>query len=354
METIGIDLHGKRSRYVVVDQGGRVKKKATIASRPEAFRETFEGFDPKKTRVALEATVNWYWAVDTLDELGLDVHLANPRKVRLIAESTIKTDTVDATALAQLLRMNWLPESRITPREVRRVRERLRYRITLVSMRTALKCRIRALLGKVGVAAPEVSDLFGKTGRAWLDHVALPEAYRANLDGYLRLADSLSEEIGQVDGWLKQSTREDESIRLLTQIPGIGRFSAALLLAEIGDIGFFSTKRKLASFVGVVPGAHNSDERVRDTRLKKDSNRYIRWLLAEAVPKALRVVPAWQRLYDRVCAGNPRRKMKAKVAVMHKMICAVWRVLTTKEPFDRLHNCPELTAKTASSVWGLA
>lgn len=352
METIGIDLHQKRSRYVMVNQEGRVLAKRTIASTPEAFRETFGALEARNTQVALEATINWYWAVDILDELGIEVHLANPHKVRLIAESTIKTDTVDATALAQLLRLNWLPESRITPQAMRLLRERLRYRITLVSMRTAVKCRIRALLGKVGIQPPELSDLFGKTGRVWLEQVGLPPEYQENLEGYLRTMDMLSREIHMVEVWLAKRTKQSLAMKLLMGIPGIGRFSAALILAEIGDIGFFKSKRKLSSFVGVVPGARNSDRSRRDTGLKKDSNRYIRWLLAEAAPKAVRVVPAWQRLYDRIHADNPRRRAKAKVAVMHKIVGAIWRVLKTKEEFDRLHNCPEMRTQTASPLLG--
>jgi len=352
MQWIGIDLHKKHSRYVVVDQEGKTVHKRTIASTPESFRGEFDVYDSREVTVVLEATINWYWAVDTLQNMGFDVHLANPRKVRLIAESTIKTDTVDATALAHLLRMNWLPESRITPRPMRDLRERLRYRITLVRLGSSIKCRVRALLGKRGVETPSFSDLFGKAGREWLSQVALPAEYRANLNGYLRTLDHLREEIKQVERWLATSTHTDRDITLLTSIPGIGRFGAALILAEVGDIGFFRTKRKLSSFVGVVPGARNSDEHSRDTALKKDSNRYMRWLLAEACTKAIRVVPAWQRLYDRVRAGSDKRRAKARVAVMHKMVCAIWRVLATKEGFNRLHNCPELTATTASSPLG--
>jgi transposase len=349
---VGIDLHKKRSRYVVLDQAGRVFKKETIASTPEEFKREFSSLDPSTAVVALEATINWYWAVDALQELGLEVHLADPRKVRLIAESTIKTDTVDATALANLARMRWLPESRITPREVRLVRERLRYRITLVRLATSVKCRVHALVGKAGIETPAVSDVFGKAGREWLDRLELAAEYRANLDGYLRMLDHLRAEIGEVERWLKARTREERDMQLLMGIPGIGRFGAALVLAEIGDIGFFRTKRKLSSFVGVVPGARNSGEKRRDGSLKKDSNRYVRWLLAEAATKAMRVVPAWRRLYERVYGGNAKRKGKARMAVMHKLVCAIWRVLVTKEEFDRLHNCPELTATKASSPLG--
>lgn len=342
MKTLAVDLHKKRSTYVVLDQEGRRTGGRRIASTPEAFREEFAPLPEGRVRAVLEATGNWYWAVDLLQDMGMEVHLANPRKVRVIAESTIKTDPVDAMALGHLLRMNWLPESRITPPDKRRLRERLRYRIGLVRIRSGLKVRIHALLAKRGVVTPEVSDLFGKTGRAWLERVELPAEYRENLDGYLRLIDALTDEIKRVESWLRRRMRRDRSAKLLIGIPGIGTFGAALLLAEIGDIHFFKSKRKLSSFVGVVPGARNSDQRVQDTSLKRDSNRYLRWLLSEAVSKAVRVVPAWQRLYDRVHAGNDKRKSKARMAVMHKMICAVWRVLTTEEPFDRLHGCPEL------------
>lgn len=99
----------------MVSQEGHVATKGTLQSNPQAFREEFCNLDPSQTRVALEANGNWYWAADVLEELGLETHLANPHKVRLIAESTIKTDTVDATALANLLRMGRLPENHITP-----------------------------------------------------------------------------------------------------------------------------------------------------------------------------------------------------------------------------------------------
>ena len=150
--------------------------------------------------------------------------------------------------------------------------------------------------------------------------------------------------------------RRDSDMKLLMGLPGIGRFGASLILAEIGDIGFFKNKRKLAGFVGVVSGARNLDLKCRDIGLKKDSNRYLRWLLAEAVTKAAKVVPAWQRLYERVEAGQKKRRSKARMAVMHKMVLANWRVLTTRETFNRLHNCPELNKQVskimASSLRG--
>ena len=69
----------------------------------------------------------------------MDVKLANPLKVKLIAESTIKTDTVDAITLAQLERTNFLPLSYLPSKEIREQRELLRHRFTLVNIRKSLK-----------------------------------------------------------------------------------------------------------------------------------------------------------------------------------------------------------------------
>lgn len=70
-------------------------------------------------------------------------------------------------------------------------------------------------------------------------------------------------------------------------------------------------------------------------------------------PRVVRtVVPAWGRLYARIYAGNDKRKAKARVAVMHKMVCAIWRVLKTGQPFDRLHSCPELEKDNGELVVG--
>ena len=97
----------------------------------------------------MEATGFWYWVAETLEDIdGVSAKLANPRKVRIIAESNMKTDKVDAAVLAHLTRTGFLPESRLLSGDVRLLRERLRYRISLVRSRTALKNRVSSILLK--------------------------------------------------------------------------------------------------------------------------------------------------------------------------------------------------------------
>jgi transposase len=82
----------------------------------------------------------------------MDIRLAHPLKTGAIAEAWIKTDRVDATMLAHLLRTNLLPAAYIAPREIRDIREALRCRASLVAIRVLLKNKIHALLSKNGLS----------------------------------------------------------------------------------------------------------------------------------------------------------------------------------------------------------
>jgi transposase len=121
----------------------------------------------------LETTYGWYWAADTLQDAGAEVHLAHPLRAKAFAYRRVKNDELDARDLADLLRMNRLPEAWIAPEAVRQLRALTRYRIKLVRMRTSCKDQIHATLAKRGIA-PQCTDIFETGGRAWLDSLPLP------------------------------------------------------------------------------------------------------------------------------------------------------------------------------------
>ena len=105
-------------------------------------------------------------------DAGLEVILAHPSKVRLIAESRNKSDKVDAVVLAQLHRTGFLPQAYLAPPEIRKLRDFFRCRCGLVRMRTSLKLQIHVLLIRLGIFH-SFSDLFGKTGWAFLENLKL-------------------------------------------------------------------------------------------------------------------------------------------------------------------------------------
>ena len=97
---VGMDIHKRFSQVAVVDEYGKVLDQGRLShTPPEELMNYFKQFS-KDTQVIMEPTCGWGWVSDRLSDLGLKVILAHPLKVRLIAESQIKTDKVDAIILA--------------------------------------------------------------------------------------------------------------------------------------------------------------------------------------------------------------------------------------------------------------
>jgi hypothetical protein len=117
MVHIGIDMHKRFSEVAALDDVGKVISRQKLyhddrTSLVEYFRNA--GSDAIAT---LEASRSWYWLSDLIQDTGIELKLAHPKKVRLIAEATIKTDKIDAWTLAQLERTGFLPEAYIPPHE---------------------------------------------------------------------------------------------------------------------------------------------------------------------------------------------------------------------------------------------
>lgn len=327
---VGLDMHKRFSEVAVLNDRGEVENRQTLHHDNRA--EMVEYFRPLagKAVVTVEAVRNWYWLYELLEELGVDMRLVHPRKVRLIAESKNKTDKIDALILAQLERTEFLPEAYIPPRPVRDMRELLRYRLTLVRLRTGLKNRVHALLDKLNIQQ-SFTDLFGTQGRAFLAAVPLRSVYRLELDNYLELIDEAGSRIVAVGRDIKEQLVADPQAELLTTIPGVGILTAYLLLAEIGDIGRFPSAKKLCAYGGIVPMVKQSAEHCWQGRITREGSRYIRWAMVEAACKAPSHDYHLGQFYRSV--AQRRGPLKARVAVARKLLASAWYVLTSREPY---------------------
>jgi transposase len=113
--------------------------------------------------VVMESTGSvWANLYDRLDQVHINVVLANPMKTKTIASARIKSDKVDARILAHLLRADLIPPSYVPPYEIREMRYLLRHRASIAKIRTMVKNKIHSMLDRNGIATPGFSDLFGK------------------------------------------------------------------------------------------------------------------------------------------------------------------------------------------------
>jgi transposase len=113
----------------------------------------------------VETIGNWYWLVDEIEAAGMVPQLVHARKAKLMSGMINKTDKLDVRSLNRLQRTGTLPTVWIPPAELRDQRDLPRTRMVLTRERTRFKNRIHATLAKYGVPVPDVSDVFGRSGR---------------------------------------------------------------------------------------------------------------------------------------------------------------------------------------------
>jgi transposase len=285
----------------------------------------------KVNRVAMEASTYIIPMYRRLTEQGYDVTVSHPKKTRYIAEARIKSDRVDSKALAELLRLDSLPESYIPPEELAELRERIRRRAFLVRQRAKLKVKIRDILAYEGVKPPEGHGLFTRKGVDWLRGLGLEP-----VDCYLRLMAPLSREVLLLSKELRGMARDDPDVRLLMTVPGVGYYIALLIKAEIGDVGRFSSCDHLASYAGLVPSTKSSGGVTRHGRITREGSRWLRWALVEAVHTHLRYDSPVTQFYHRV--AERRGRSTAKVAAARKLLTVCYSVLRYGRPyFNPLH-----------------
>jgi len=291
-QIVGMDLHRRRSVLVRMTESGEHLETVRISNDPEYLRAVMAraGEAPD---VVLEAAYGWYWAADTLAELGAHVHLAHPLGVKMFSYRRVKNDQRDAADLADLLRMGRLPEAWIAPPACRELRGWVRHRAKLVGLRSSLKCQVHAVLAGAGVPVL-MSDLFSPGGQDLLAHVALTAESRARVDSALRLIAGLDFEIELFGKLLANRLRTDRGYLAIQAIPGVGPVLAAVFVAEIGDIARFTRPAQLASWAGLTPKHH-------------DESPWVRWRLL-ALETRMEPCRRSSRRAGRPRAGTPSRR----------------------------------------------
>jgi len=312
MNSVGIDLHRNRSQIAVIDSNGELSLSRRIVNDRATFLELLGGL-VGESRVAVEATYGWEWLAELLEDAGYEIHLAHPLRTRAIAAARVKTDAVDARTLAHLLRADLLPEAYVAPRELRDLRELLRHRIALTGMRSALRNHVHAILAKHGIARQH-SDLFGPGGRRFLAELQLREAPRRRLDSLIALIDDFDREIAQTTAEIEQRAKADDRVDVLTQIRGVGRYTAMLIIAEVGEIGRFPDARHLCAWAGLTPTVRSSDGKARLGRISRQGSPALRWALVEAAQKSTTGGGPLRESFERIAKRRGRKIAKVAVA----------------------------------------
>jgi len=328
MNYIGMDIHKQFTFAVVKDEQGNKLGEEKFANSRENFGKFLEIYSPDNTKILIESTCVWEYIYEILEAMKYDVKLANPVRTRAIAEARVKTDKVDASTLADLLRANLVAESYIPPKEIRRLREITRERRTFVKQTTQIKNKIHAILIKRGVSMP--SKTFCASTMLWLKDKFESDDITHR---YANLLEYHNEELDFIDDKIRKIAESNNNAKLLMTIPGIAGLRAIDILAEIGEITRFQAADKLCSYAGLVPSIKQSGNTLRFGRLIQQSSKSLKGTLIEASWNIVRTKESnpLQEFYKRLT--KKKGKQKAICATARKLCCVIHSMLKKQKEF---------------------
>lgn len=330
MPFAALDLHRKEVEAVLLSDDGQVQFRHRFPATRESILQFARRHLSPQHRVAFEATTSTWAVADLLGPFCAEVVISNPLRTRAIAEARIKTDKVDATVLAQLLRLDYLPSVWAPDAATQALRRDTTERSCLVADRTRVKNRIHAILHQRLIPAP-AGDLFSPANLEWLATLAIDEPGREALRRQLQLLAFTEELIGEVTQGLATKAYADPRVKLLMTLPGVDFTVAQTLLSAFGDVARFDAADRAAAYLGLVPSTYQSGEHCYHGRITKQGRGHARWMLVEAA-QHLDKHPGPLGVFFRRIARKKNRNV-AVVATARKLVTIAWHMLKNNEPY---------------------
>jgi len=316
--------------------------------------------------VCMESTGKYWIPIYNVIEDSCKITLANPRYIKNIPGK--KTDSRDSMWIADLHKHGLVRGSFIPPKQIRELRDLLRYRFKLVNMRSSEKNRFQNSLTVSNLMISNiVSDTFGKSASAIIRYAMnnpdkkdvdytsflyksmLPKAndVNASMQGniskeqnskmtvclkHFDYIDSCIEQLDKTIGLVAGDFKHQ--IELLSTIPGVTSKSASTIISEIGtDMSAFDNPKHLCSWAGLTPQNNESAGKKKSVRISR-AGVYIKPLLVQCANAAIKSKECTYFLYRYQAIKRRRGHKRAIIAIARMLLTCAYSILSKNEPFD--------------------
>lgn len=319
MNSIGCDLHRKSITLCVVNPARKVLGRGTFSNLESADMLMWMA-QWRPFQIVVEATAHYEWFWQKVESIAERVLLAHPGKLRIIAESTRKSDRIDAQVLAEFLALDMIPPAyRPTPRE-RAHRRLVRHYARLRGRTTSIRCRIRSIMADYNA---DRRDLFSLQGRMFLGKAPVSVADRFVLDQLLAELVFLEEQTcalrQQLRAFAKAAGAHESAAReVLNSIPGVGPVTIDVVISELGNVRRFRSIKRACAYAGLIPGVRESAGKRKELQITKQGSPLLRWALVEAAWRVVRFNRRWQTIFESLTRRRGRKR--AIVAVARRLL----------------------------------
>lgn len=317
--------------------------------------------------VAMESTgAYWKPIYNILELAGLELMVVNAQHMKNVPGR--KTDAKDAEWIADLLQHGLLKGSRIPSKFQRELQEIVRYRKNMVEERARELNRLEKTLQGANIKLSSyISNINGKSGRSIIEKMIESEVTSENIDGLLHHSllvkreelllatdgalsntqkiltkamlnhiDDMTKRIDELDKVIDdEMDMFNDDLKKVQEIPGIGRRSAEVILAELGnDMSPFPSASHLASWAGLCPGNNESAGKRKHGKTTKGNKALKTTLIQCAKAAKQNKTTFFHAQYQRLVVR--RGANRATVAVAHSILIAIFHMLKTKTHFKDL------------------
>ena len=331
---VGVDFHKRTCTIFTINQKG---EQLGSTKRVSTERLLVEIVNLKNCVVGIESSGGVNHMVDKIKEQGIDVRIINSNKARAIGYGGKKTDAKDAEMIARLLRANFIPEVTHRSNASRDMSLLVTAREHLVKLRTQSICHIRGILREYGLSMKVGVDSFFKETPLNINLLSKQNPILASVlkKDFERIKDLKKEEL-DINEQIEQATCEDERIKSIRAIPGVGLLGAFLMVAVIDDISRFPDAKSFASYLGLVPRESSSADTRRLGSVTKAGNETLRRYLIHGARAILNSknfknhpLYIWAKRIEAKSGSN-----KASVALAHKMARICFAILRDNSDYS--------------------
>lgn len=326
----GIDLHSTNSYVVLINELGELKYKKRLPNDMDTILHELKSHDHIES-VVVESTYNWYWLVDGLKESGFTVRLANTTAIQQYNGLKHTNDKTDARWLAELNRLNILPEGYIYPKDERGLRDLLRKRMQLVQQQTTNILSMQTIIERSTSKRLSGNMIHKITENELREYLTSDDVFLA-ASSNLVILNSLQKQIKILEKTITSKARSNLLFNKLQSVPGIGVTLALTILLETGDINRFSQVGNYASYCRCVSSEKISNEKKKGVNNRKNGNRYLAWAYLEAANFAIRYDETIKKYYQK--KSSKKNRTVAIKTIAHKLARACFYIIRDGVKFD--------------------
>jgi len=331
----GIDFHKNTSTLCMLAQDGREVEPVTKI--PTKKLPVFLS-NRKDWLIGIEVTGGVNHMAEILKSQGHEVVLINPNKFRGIGIGGKKTDKRDAIALANALRLGFMPTVHQRTRFCRELKSLLTMREHLVHSRVDSMNHIRGILREYGITMPVGVESFLALAQKNIFELSTCEPIKNSLEKLFSRILELMKEEKAIEDSLKNLTKDNEDIARLQTVPGIGPITSYMMISVVDDISRFKSAKEFASYLGLTPKVEASAEKCMMGPITRSGPEMLRRYLIHGARAWMRYSPEKSKDTNRIWAErieDRRGTNKAIVALAHRLSRIAFAILRDKSKYTK-------------------